>query len=444
MRRPLLLLSTALAMILPLRAADVDRHDAKAVGEEFLRRIAAGQRDAAYELVAEDKAMRTMTTMAIGSADAQLEAWLTAAALLGATKSQPPFEAGDAQVGDDAVVVPLSVTYTRTASLVLKKDDQGNYAVDLRATVLQSIQDEEARNVFEQQIKQFERPEMAAMTQEQPENYKVYQAQGNLYQLAQALNDFADERGAYPEAAIWMDELLPYLDNDEKHFADTVHQDEQYSFAFNVELSGKPRETDWQKGQKIPLLASVSGNLPNAVFVPADLGKEKPRYGNINVVMMANSNQLYLAEGETPEDAAALEAKSQDAQRQLRALHKAAEAYADQHNGLLPDADQWTDQIQPLIDVKGLPNGSALASPFVDDTRCAYAINAEIAGKNTKTLVNHRKLMLFTEVEPGANNRAVKPGDPGPSWHRQRWQPSATKVRYAVYLNGDTRASNEG
>lgn len=444
MRRYTVYLLATLWVMPSLRAAEVDRTDARAVGEEYLRRMAAGERDAAYELAVEDKAMRNLATMAVGSADAQLEAWMTAASLLGAVKDTPPFTVGETLEGDGEMVLPLTATYTREAALVLKKMDNGQYAVDVRATVLKSIKDEQARAVFEQQIKQFERPEMAAMTQEQPDNYKVYQAQGNMWEVARALSAFAAERGGYPEAAIWMDELLPYLDNDEKRFADTVHLDEQYSFAFNAELGGKPRETDWQKGQQIPLLASVSGNLPNATFVPADLAKQAPRYGTINVVMMVNENQMYLGEGETPADVAEAETQSDAAQKQLRALHKAAKAYADQHGGVLPDADQWTDQIQPLIDVKDLPNGSALASPFVEDTRCAYAINQEIAGKSMKSLINHRKLMLFIEVEPGPPNRAVKPGDPGPAWHRQRWQPGSNKVRYAVYLNGDTRGSDEG
>ncbi len=444
MIRTLAMTCAVFATLVPVRAADVDRTDPAAVTKAFLERVSAGDHQALFELMTEDKGLRSMLGMLIGSAASQLDVWGTTATLVGAVGVLPAFEAGEPQPGDGEIVVPLTQQFTRRANLVLRKDEQGRYAVDLRATISRSIADEQNRTVFEQQLKQFENSQMAAAATAQPENYKVYQAQGNMYQVAQALNDFAAERGTYPEAAIWMDELLPYLDNDEKSFADTVHPDEQYSFAFNVELGGKAAETDWQAKDKLPLIASVAGNLPNAVFVPADLAKEKPRYGSINIVMMASHSQVYLGEGETPVGLAAEQVKSEDAMRQLRALHKAAKAYADQHNGRLPDAAQWTDQIQPLIDTKGLPNGTALASPFTEDTRCTYAINPDIAGKDIKTLLGHRKLMLFIEVEPGPPNRAAKASDPGPAWHRQRWQPSAAKSRCAVYLNGEARMVNEG
>jgi prepilin-type processing-associated H-X9-DG protein len=84
---------------------------------------------------------------------------------------------------------------------------------------------------------------------------------------------------------------------------------------------------------------------------------------------------------------------------QLRLLVVDAKLYASRHNGRLPDAARWTD------DMSGYVYGQELLiSPAAPRLECAYAMNAALSGQRLADLANPAQTVLFFESDLGTCN----------------------------------------
>jgi len=99
-----------------------------------------------------------------------------------------------------------------------------------------------------------------------------------------------------------------------------------------------------------------------------------------------------------------------------------------------------------LADEPGGGGPDALVCRARPGLRCAYALNEELAGANTRELVGHARLVLFFETEDeGYNLAAPPPVGARKLRHRSRWDWGATRGGYHVgYLDGHTEYREPG
>lgn len=90
--------------------------------------------------------------------------------------------------------------------------------------------------------------------------------------------------------------------------------------------------------------------------------------------------------------------------------------YANDHDGRLPDADRWCDQIQVYL---GNAAQSVLLCPAGNPAdRCHYALNAGLSGAELNRLGNPAQTVLFVETEGGWNTSGGPELLATPSRHR--------------------------
>ena len=157
--------------------------------------------------------------------------------------------------------------------------------------------------------------------------------------------------------------------------------DETYSFAMNAELAEQGPGDDWQVRQRTVLLADVGGNEPNQIFFPDELATMEPRYGTVYVVATTGENTFQIPAGMGYDDVWAANDRLEATQSRLAALVAALLKYAEQNDGLLPEAATWCDDLEPLIEPRAADGGEPLVTPGVDveEGQVTFAINAELA-----------------------------------------------------------------
>jgi hypothetical protein len=83
----------------------------------------------------------------------------------------------------------------------------------------------------------------------------------------------------------------------------------------------------------------------------------------------------------------------------MKEIRRGVEAYAKQHNGELPNAARWVDELQPY-----LPNATVLHCPADHSTaRSSYAMNPALSGKRLADLSGSRIVLVFETKQTGAN-----------------------------------------
>lgn len=438
----LTLLAVLVTFAQPLLADErpaVDLTDQNAVAQAYLAAVRAGDLDAALPLLVNDPPMLSMVRMMRGQFNAEaaggMNPWdvLTELAIL-PTTPDAPLELGDATAGDGRVELALQMT--RPLVLILARQDDGTYRVDLRASLVATVG--EGRSMMIRQAEMMANmPEQVAMVEGRSAPYEV---ENQLRVLASALNAYAEEHdGIYPEPDEWCDAIEPYVEG-ERPFGSPMKPDETYSFAMNAELAEQGPGDDWQVRQRTVLLADVGGNEPNQIFFPDELATMEPRYGTVYVVATTGENTFQIPAGMGYDDVWAANDRLEATQSRLAALVAALLKYAEQNDGLLPEAATWCDDLEPLIEPRAADGGEPLVTPGVDveEGQVTFAINAELAGKNLHELVNRRRLVIFFETEPVARNTAVAANHIGPARHMNAWSPTAPRSYLLAWLNGTT------
>ena len=123
-------------------------------------------------------------------------------------------------------------------------------------------------------------------------------------------------------------------------------------------------------------------------------------------------------------------------QNQLKYLAVAITEYAQRHNGTLPDAARWMDEIAPF-----LPDTTYFQNPALPQ-KYGYAYNAALSGRELAALSSPDKIVLVFESTKNRKN-AADAGEsvPRPGRHQGgtdflfagglvQWVPDGTKVSF--------------
>lgn len=97
-------------------------------------------------------------------------------------------------------------------------------------------------------------------------------------------------------------------------------------------------------------------------------------------------------------------AQAQACLSNLSQLALAALIYAQDHDGRLPDADQWVDEIFPYA-----KNGEIFKCPAAPDLEYGYAMNEALSGEQVQTLAAPAQAVLFFDSDLGKRNAAAGP-----------------------------------
>ncbi|MCC7492220.1 MAG: hypothetical protein IT204_07750 [Fimbriimonadaceae bacterium] len=428
--------------VVALGAAEVDRRDPTAVSTAFLQALRQKDLEAQLGLVVKTPGLEPFLRVAVAQMTGregglQLDgAGLAELALL--PVGWPVEVVAPAVVTAETATVDLTTTLLVKPKMLLAKQADGTWLVDLVASFKACAAGRVSMMASQVSAMASMRPEMAAQiedAQEQP-----WQCQQKLRDLVNALVAYAEEHGQkLPLAAVWQDELLPYLE-DAKAFVCPLHEAEECSYAFNIALSEAKLSGNWQEQDAQLLLACCANDRPdNPTFAESELRQMAGRHGPLNVVA-TGSQQVYMLPGNTSfSDLLAADAQATASQERLTNLVAAAKAWAKANGGRLPAAATWSDDLAPLLK-KPSDNGDPLVAPgSPDGTVCTYALRAELAGRPLAELVNHRKLVLFCETEPRQRNTTVAADYRAPGQHHTRWQSSGPAFAWQAMLNGEVR-----
>jgi hypothetical protein len=101
---------------------------------------------------------------------------------------------------------------------------------------------------------------------------------------------------------------------------------------------------------------------------------------------------------------AAPEATDWEAQQRITRAARAVMEYADAHNGRLPSAQTWTDDV-----ARWCLDPSVLRRPSLDEGACGYALNMYLAGQQLPEWPARSRTVLLFEVDDPSMNLV---GDP--------------------------------
>ena len=223
-----------------------------------------------------------------------------------------------------------------------------------------------------------------------------------------------------PSAANWTDEFSKYLLD-----AATLRRPGlprgQYGYALNNKIAGKRLHDPWADGaepaeRNVAVLFETADLSPNAAAdIDEVLAARKPADPLI-LVGIAEGDVLAIPPGKTVAEITAPEPKSEDdvACRQLedckshvRELCDALLDYAHAHDGKVPAADSWCDDVGLQMKPEDV-TPDLFKCPAVPKLRCGYAINSDLAGVNIRTLEHHENYVLLLPSVRGVRNEARK------------------------------------
>lgn len=265
----------------------------------------------------------------------------------------------------------------------------------------------------------------------------VYRSRNNLGKLQRAMQEYAEEHGQrLPPADRWVDEIEPYL-LDRSALKCPAQPDLEYGYAMNAAASGADT-TDRGALRDLLLLFEWPSGERNAIAMPEELAvAESLRPGGSIACATADGNTLVLPKGMTLAEVRAAEQLQRECSSHLRTLGQAARKYARDHDGMLPSADNWQDELALyLLEAGG--GEEVFTCPAVPELGIAYAINRELAGKNATELSGHDRLMLFFESDLNVANAAGTPEADmlKQARHSREWD--GAPGNNIVYLGGST------
>jgi prepilin-type processing-associated H-X9-DG protein len=200
------------------QAPEPDLKDPAAVAKAYLEACGKWDFDAAGKFALSPSALTAVREQLTGEAMTaeQLVKELLCLPVLPHTKYVP----GDPAVNGDECRVPVVVTYTVPQTLVLRKQPDGTWKVDVHETILST--NGAAESVFirtaEQEI--------------------TTECLNNLRQLGTAILQYAqDHDEVLPHADKWCDKIMPYMRN-EQVLKCPESPDLECGYAFNAPLSG--------------------------------------------------------------------------------------------------------------------------------------------------------------------------------------------------------------
>jgi len=226
----------------------------------------------------------------------------------------------------------------------------------------------------------------------------------NLMKLTEAARKYArDNGGTLPAANSWHEDLALYLidaADPNALFACPAAPDLEYGYAINEEVAGH-NLAEFRGRGNVVLFSESDLNQPNAAGPPRLDGPGPRRHTD---------------------------------------YWNAAEGRFDTVAYVNSDVGQGPYQ-PPAAGGEGDESVLArvLTCPAAPDFKRAYAINAQVAGKNATELTDHGRIVLFFESDLNVPNAAGDPARDGVAGGRhQGWRNDPNRYNYVVYLNGST------
>jgi hypothetical protein len=264
-----------------------------------------------------------------------------------------------------------------------------------------------------------------------------WKSRERLSALYMAFEEYAEEhQKRLPAAARWVDGLEAYV-LDPALFRSPASEDLEYGYAMNVEAGGH-EIGDFAADHDLLLLIEWPGGERNAV-VSADAVSQiqSLRPDGIIVFMDAAGFADELPQGHTLAGIREAEASESQCRQNLRLLARAARRYAREHDGLLPPADSWQDDLALYLVNMG-QGEEVFTCPAAAGLACGYAINAEVAGKKVADLTGHDSIILFFESDLNVANAAGSPEQDACAGPRHLSSPDWLPTSNIVYLSGET------
>ncbi len=280
-------------------------------------------------------------------------------------------------------------------------------------------------------------PYIDPVTVRQDDRQDEWRSREKLRALYKAFQEYAKDHGALPEADRWTDEIEPYL-LDPVAFKCPALPDLAHGYAMNEELSGQALPAGWQARQATLLLSEWTGGERNAHATPLQLAQaDPPRPSGIRVVMAASGQAVSLPNDMTFEELIQADGLAQTCRDHLAKLVAALRKYVREHEGGLPAAETWQEDLALYLLEIGDP-GDLFTCPAAPELDFAYAYNEEIAGKRVAELPEGGRAIVFFESDlnvPNAHAPAPKTGG-GPPRHMGSWNDAGGVFAQLAYLDG--------
>ena len=216
----------------------------------------------------------------------------------------------------------------------------------------------------------------------------------------------------------------------------------EFGYAINVNAAGKALPEDWEQRRSLVIVFETTDLARNAAGDPDALPVRKP---NAPPVWLASSwnDAFALPVGMTLREYNEARGASELCRRHLGIIANALLAYARDHDGLLPPAASWCDDIGPYCD-PGQITKDLFHCPANPDAKFAYALNADLAGKNVHTLADHSQYVLLLHGETGKRNEVrTVPAQAQGGRHSAEWDGTIACDQVAM-LDGMVRDVPDG
>lgn len=339
-------------------------------------------------------------------------------------------ELTDAQQDADAAQVTFRRNWELDQKIVLAKLDDGTWRVKAVASI------EATRGGESFLAKQLAARQSGSSEAGVSSPARIYQSQSRLRFLWSAMDEYADEHdNRLPPADQWVDELEPYI-LDREMFRCPAAPEQEYGYAMNVLASEQEVPQDWNARRGLIVLFEWPNAQRNSAAMPDDLAEAESFWPDGRIAYItADSNTGALPKGFAFADLRLADDLGNQCSSHLHTLAKAARKYAREHDGLLPGADTWQDDLALyLLEAGG--GEEVFACPAAPELETAYAINRAIAGKNAMELTDHDDTILFFESDLNVPNAAGDPEQDAPQVRRHLTEWDARKMNKVVYLNG--------
>ena len=301
------------------------------------------------------------------------------------------YKPAEATAKGDTVTVPVTLSVKMDQKIVLKRQPDGTWRVDLNASTIATT----GHPCF------FLHPE--AMAQEDngagPGGPEAATCQSNLRQIGLAVLMFAqDHDEKLPSADKWTDEIMPYLKN-ENLLKCPAAKDLACAYALNQKVAGKRLAEIANPATTVLIFESTKGarNYSDAMTTLDPQG----RHNGGNEFVYTDGHARWVKIGQNPEAADVAvagppqppgRAGETACQANLLALAQAALKFAKEHNDTLPSANKWEDELKPYV-----PDPATLRCTNEAGLPGRYALNAKVAGKLLADIPNPETTVLFFE-----------------------------------------------
>jgi ketosteroid isomerase-like protein len=281
-------------------------------------------------------------------------------------------------------------------------------------------------------------PYVQVQTVARPPNQDRWQSQNRIQRLYSAFQEyFRDHDSKFPPPEKWMDEIEPYL-LDEDALKCPAAPNLEYGYAMNEDLAGQALPPGGPERRRTLVLFEWPSGERNAHAPQAALAAVKSlRADGVVVAVSAEGQGVAIPPGLTYDEMVDAEGHNQTCQANLRRLADAARKFARDHDGVLPSAESWQADLTPyLLDERDA--NTLLICPAVPELDYAYALNQEVAGKKLADFRGRGQTVLFFESDLNVPNACGVP-DPnlaGKRRHLSYWSAPEGRFDNLVYTNG--------